>query len=137
MHIDYSTTRKPTVSEFAAVLNRSSLGARRPVDDVARMAKMLEHANLICTAWDGALLVGVARSLTDFTYCCYLSDLAVDKAYQRKGIGRSLIALTRDQLHPEAKLILLAAPAARDYYPHLGMEQHPSAWFIDGSALLR
>lgn len=91
---------------------------------------MVEHASLMVTAWDGDTLVGVARSLTDFAYCCYLSDLAVDVGYQRQGIGRELLCLTRRQLAPACKLILLAAPAATGYYPKLGFEPHPSAWTI-------
>lgn len=92
---------------------------------------MLEHGNLLCTAWDGDRLVGVARSVTDFAYCCYLSDLAVDAAYQKQGIGRALMRLTQAQLGPSAKLILLAAPAAAAYYPRLGFQAHPSAWVLD------
>jgi ribosomal protein S18 acetylase RimI-like enzyme len=94
---------------------------------------MLEHANLICTAWDGDLLVGVARSVTDFTFCCYLSDLAVDAAYQRQGIGLELIRLTQSRIHPDAKLVLLAAPKAVHYYPKIGMTQHHSAWIAPGA----
>ena len=91
---------------------------------------MLEHSNLIATAWDGTLLVGVARSVTDFHYCCYLSDLAVDVAYQRQGIGRRLISNTQDALGPRCKIILLSAPAAVDYYSHLGFDRHDQAWVL-------
>jgi predicted N-acetyltransferase YhbS len=94
---------------------------------------MVEHANLICTAWDDDLLVGVARSLTDFSFCCYLSDLAVDITYQSRGIGTELIRLTQSQLHPDAKLVLLAAPKAVSYYPKIGMTQHESAWIAPGA----
>ena len=92
---------------------------------------MLEHSNLIATAWDDALLVGIARSVTDFHYCCYLSDLAVDVAYQRRGIGKRLIQLTQDALGRRCKIILLSAPAAVGYYPHLGFERHEQAWVLD------
>jgi predicted N-acetyltransferase YhbS len=91
---------------------------------------MLAHANLLCTAWDGEKLVGVARSVTDFEYCCYLSDLAVDEAYQKQGIGRELIRLTQSRLGSKAKIILLAAPKADGYYPRIGFELHSSAWII-------
>lgn len=91
---------------------------------------MLRHANLVCTAWDGEKLVGVARSLTDFEFCCYLSDLAVDENYQKQGIGKQLIALTKSKLGNAAKIILLAAPKAEAYYPKIGFEAHRSAWIL-------
>lgn len=91
---------------------------------------MLAHANLLCTAWSGALLVGVARSLTDFAFCCYLSDLAVDEAFQKRGIGRGLIDATRSRLQPGCKIVLLAAPKAEGYYPKVGFVQHRSAWVL-------
>ena len=97
---------------------------------------MLEYADLLCTAWADDLLVGVARSVTDFSYCCYLSDLAVDVAYQKVGIGVELIRLTQSRLHPRCTIILLAAPKAEDYYPKIGMTQHRSAWTTIGSPLL-
>ena len=126
--MDYSHQRKITCEQFVDVLNRSTLGERRPVEDGGRIASMLEHASLLCTAWDDHLLVGVARSVTDFSYCCYLSDLAVDTAYQGRGIGVELIRVTQRQLHPQCKVILLAAPKAEGYYPKIGMVQHRSAW---------
>src|SRR5262245_51338359 len=116
MKIEYSHDRKITIEEFINVLKRSTLAERRPIDDRERVSAMLAHANLTCTAWDGDLLVGVCRSLTDFSYCCYLSDLAVDVAYQKKGIGKELIRQTRNKLHPQCKIILLAAPKAEGYY---------------------
>lgn len=134
--IQYSDDRSITPAEFVSVLQRSTLGERRPVDDAERIAAMLRHAGLLCTAWDGALLVGIARSVTDFSYCCYLSDLAVDRAYQRKGIGAELIRVTQRKLHPACKIILLSAPKAETYYPRIGMTQHPSAWITPASPLL-
>jgi predicted N-acetyltransferase YhbS len=94
------------------------------------MEAMLRHANLLCTAWDGDRLVGVARSVTDFEYCCYLSDLAVDESYQKRGIGKQLIRLTQSKLGEQAKIILLAAPKAERYYPKIGFESHRSAWVL-------
>jgi ribosomal protein S18 acetylase RimI-like enzyme len=131
MDIVYDNTRSITDAEFIDVLSRSTLGERRPVGDPAAIAAMLQHANLLCTAWDGEKLIGVARSLTDFEFCCYLSDLAVDSAYQRRGIGRRLIELTEARLGPKAKVILLAAPMAVDYYPHIGFSKHNSAWILN------
>jgi GNAT superfamily N-acetyltransferase len=134
--LTYSAERNITAAQFIDVLNRSTLGERRPVHDAQRIAAMLEHANLICTAWSGDLLVGVARSVTDFAFCCYLSDLAVDAAFQGKGVGTELIRMTQRRLHPDAKLILLAAPKAREYYPRIGMEPHDSAWVASASKVL-
>jgi predicted N-acetyltransferase YhbS len=130
MSIHYDSSRTITEAEFVDVLQRSTLGERRPVDDLECIRAMLRHANLLCTAWDGEKLVGVARSVTDFEYCCYLSDLAVDAQYQRQGIGKALIALTQARLGPKAKIILLAAPKATDYYPRIGFDAHNSAWIL-------
>ena len=107
----------------------STLGERRPVDDRERMRLMLANANLVITAWDGELLVGIARSVTDFSYATYLSDLAVRLSHQKQGIGRELIRRTQEQ-GGQASVILLAAPKAAEYYPHIGMKQHPSAWWL-------
>jgi GNAT superfamily N-acetyltransferase len=108
----------------------STLGQRRPVDDRDCMAAMMAQANLVVTAWDGSLLVGIARSLTDFCYVAYLADLAVRQSHQRQGIGIQLIQKTREQMGPRSKLVLLAAPQAVDYYPHIGFSQHHSAWLL-------
>lgn len=134
LKLQYATTQPVSSNQFIDLLKRSTLAERRPVDSPNCIEAMLRHANLLCTAWEGLKLVGVARSLTDFEYCCYLSDLAVDVNYQRQGIGRRLIELTRSKLGPHAKLILLAAPAATEYYPHLGFQAHPSAWILPAQA---
>ena len=130
MNIQYETQRAISEAEFVDVLERSTLAERRPVEDRECIRTMLEHADLLCTAWDGPLLVGVARSVTDFAYCCYLSDLAVDVRHQRRGIGRELIRQTQSRLGPRATLILLAAPQAETYYPRVGFDSHGSAWTI-------
>lgn len=130
MSLTFETTRRITRTQFVDLLQRSTLAERRPVEDAACVEAMLRHANLLCTAWSGEVLVGVARSVTDFEYCCYLSDLAVDSAYQSQGVGRELIRLTQSQLGPRARIILLAAPAAVGYYPRLGFAQHASAWTL-------
>lgn len=124
--ISYSTSRMLLADEFIDVLQRSTLAGRRPVDDPECIAAMLAHADLTVTAWEGDRLVGVARSVTDFSYCCYLSDLAVDAHFQGQGIGRELIRQTRALLGPTCRLILLAAPNAASYYPHIGLEKHPA-----------
>ncbi len=130
VNIHYHHLRQISEIEFVDLLRRSTLGERRPIDDPHCVEAMLKHSNLLCTAWDDRKLVGVARSLTDFEYCCYLSDLAVDQDYQRIGIGKGLIRLTQSKLGEKAKIILLAAPKAEDYYRHLGFQAHQSAWIM-------
>lgn len=135
MPSDITYQREPdlTTVEFADVLRRSGLSERRPVDDEARLDGMLQHANLIITARDApGLLIGVSRALTDFHYCTYLSDLAVDAACQGHGIGRALIDETHRTASLQTTLILLAAPDAESYYPHIGMQKHHSCWIVQG-----
>jgi GNAT superfamily N-acetyltransferase len=117
-------------AEFVDVLVRSTLAQRRPVDDAERIRAMLANADLIVTARVGSLLVGVSRAITDYSFCTYLSDLAVDEGYQRRGIGRELIRRTHEAAGLQTNLILLAAPAAREYYPHIGMTRHDSCWCL-------
>ncbi len=119
-----------TVDEFIDLLRRSTLAERRPVDDRTTMELMLKNASVIVTARVDRILVGVSRAISDFAYCTYLSDLAVDEAYQRKGIGRELIGRTHEAAGLNTSLILLAAPKARAYYPHIGMQGHDSCWWI-------
>jgi predicted N-acetyltransferase YhbS len=120
------------VEAFVDVLRRSTLAERRPVDDGQVMSQMVRQADLIVTARDEmGLLVGVSRALTDFAYCTYLADLAVDEAFQGRGIGRELIRRTHEAAGLHTMLILLAAPKAATYYPHIGMRQHESCWVID------
>lgn len=115
--------------EFVDVLVRSTLSERRPVADRDRIARMLSNASLVVTARaNEGLLVGVSRAITDYSYCTYLSDLAVDVAYQRRGIGRELIRRTHEAAGMETSLVLLSAPKAETYYPHVGMRQHQSCW---------
>ncbi len=130
MDIHFESNRQISIEEFVDLLNRSSLAERRPVSNGKCMAAMLAHADILCTAWDGGKLVGIARSITDFEYCCYLSDLAVDVEYQGQGVGKELIRLTQSQLGSQATLILLSAPKAVNYYPRIGFVAHPSAWTI-------
>jgi predicted N-acetyltransferase YhbS len=108
----------------------STLGERRPIEERERMAKMLENANLVITAWDGDVLVGISRSFTDFAYVTYLADLAVRESHQRQGIGKELIRRTQVECGPQTKIVLLAAPKAVDYYPHIGFTHHPQAWVL-------
>ena len=121
--IHYSNSIFISTDEFIDVLRRSTLAERRPVHDRARIEKMLEHGNVLITAWDNDRLIGVSRALSDFSFCCYLSDLAVDEAYQHQGIGKELVRLTHEQSGLHTTLILLAAPKAVNYYPKIGMER--------------
>jgi predicted N-acetyltransferase YhbS len=110
--------------------NASTLGERRPVENRRIMSDMLTHANLVVTAWDGALLIGIARTLTDFSYVGYLADLAVRASHQKQGIGIELIERTRQKMGPRSMLVLLAAPKAVEYYPNIGFTKHESAWIL-------
>ena len=128
--IIYNVEKSLDVSEFVEVLKNSTLAERRPVEDEQRISSMCNNANLIVTARIDGKLVGVARSITDFVYCTYLSDLAVDVEYQKQGIGKRLIEETK-KITPQAKLILLSAPGAIDYYPKIGMTKHNQCYFLD------
>jgi predicted N-acetyltransferase YhbS len=127
--IAYRTGSDLDLNQVIELYVASTLGERRPVEDRERMARMLANANLVITAWDGEMLVGISRSFTDFAYATYLSDLAVRLSHQRRGIGKELIRRTQ-QAAPQASIVLLAAPKAVDYYPHIGFSQHPSAWVL-------
>jgi GNAT superfamily N-acetyltransferase len=130
MTITYRHDASLTVDAAIDLYKRSTLGERRPVHRPDIFAGMLEHSNLIITAWHGKQLVGIARTLTDFTYVAYLADLAVDAAHQRQGIGRQLIRETRAKLGRECMIVLLAAPKANEYYPKIGFEHNPRAWVL-------
>lgn len=118
--ITYKENVKICAEELSEVFKTS--GIKRPSDDLARLQRMIDNSNLLITAWDENKVVGVARSLTDFSYSCYLSDLAVNKDYQEMGIGRELIRLTQERIGDEVALILLSAPTAMEYYPKIGFE---------------
>lgn len=123
--------------QFIELYRSCSLGARRPLDDAACVAAMIEHGNLTITAWERERLVGVARTMTDFLYVGYLADLAVRETHQRRGIGIGLIEATRARMGPNALLVLLAAPLAADYYGHIGFTHMPDAWGVRGQQALR
>ena len=128
--IDYRYGNDLDLDEVIELYRDSTLGERRPIDDRAIVRAMLEHANLVVTAWDAERLVGLSRTLTDFLYVGYLSDLAVALSHQRLGIGTELIARTRTKMGPRSMLVLLAAPKAVAYYPRLGFTRHDSAWLL-------
>ena len=128
--IEYRVGNELDLDEVIELYRASTLGERRPVDERERMGEMVRNANLVITAWDGELLVGIARSVTDFAYCTYLSDLAVRLSHQKQGIGKELVRLTKVESGAKTSVILLSAPKAVDYYPHIGFTQHPSAWIL-------
>lgn len=130
MTIKYKTTQTLTAKEFINILERSTLGERRPIDNVKCIQGMLDHADILVVAMDGEKIVGIARAISDFNYACYLSDLAVDVAYQKMGIGQGLIAKVKEQLEVGCKIILLSAPDAVGYYPKVGFVGHDSAWVL-------
>lgn len=130
MNIAYEVNTPLSTDQFVELLRDSTLGERRPIDDTGCMEGMVKNSNLMVTAWRGTKLVGVARSMTDFHYACYLSDLAVHKSYQKMGIGKALQALTQEQLGPRCKLILIAAPSADSYYEHIGFDNNSRCWVL-------
>ena len=127
--IKYQVENNLSPNEFKDLLIKSTLGERRPIQDFDRIKLMVKNANLIITARDENKLVGVARSVTDFVYCTYLSDLAVADEYQKQGIGKELIRLTKQET-PKATTILLAAPKSVSYYPHIGMTKHNACFLL-------
>ena len=132
MELTYTTKKLISVESYVDLISSTSLKDRRPLNDYDRIEQMLKKASLTVTAWDGNELVGIARSVTDFAYCCYVSDLAVRGKYQKKGIGKKLLQITKDNIHNNAKIILLAAPQAEEYYPHIGFEKHNAAFVSSG-----
>lgn len=118
------------VDEVLEVYRSSGLGERRPIDDIERFTAMVRNANLIVVCRIEGEMVGISRSVSDFSYVTYLSDIAVSGAHQRSGIGKALIEATQREA-PRAKIVLLSAPAATDYYPHIGFSKHNSAWVLN------
>jgi predicted N-acetyltransferase YhbS len=133
--IAYRRGNDVDLDAYIELYRDSTLGERRPVDDRARMEQMLRAANLMITAWDDALLVGVARSISDFAFATYLSDLAVRRAYQRKGIGKELMRRTQEA-GGRATIFLFSAPAAVAYYPHVGFSEG-SGWMLKSGDPIR
>jgi len=128
MQLTYEFVQKLEAEEVANVFKKS--GIVRPVDDLERIQRMIDHADIIVTARNNGQLVGIARAITDYSYCCYLSDLAVDAEYQRSGIGKELVRRIREKLGDEVSLLLVSAPNAVDYYPRIGFEKSDKAFLI-------
>ena len=136
MEIEYRVNRTITTDQFLELLKNSTLGERRPVEDRDCIDGMLANSNLIVTAWSNDELVGIARSMTDFNYACYLSDLAVSQTFQRKGIGKKLQVITQEQLNRHCKLILLSAPAANEYYKKIGFTNNQRCWVLNRNSVI-
>ena len=134
MQIVYGLEPELSAQAFRDILMASTLAERRPANDLERLERMLRQADIVLTARDGRRLVGVSRAITDFAYCCYLSDLAVDVAYQHRGIGKRLIDETHARAGECTTLILIAAPAAETYYPKIGLKQVASCWMLPRSS---
>lgn len=137
MKITYKVNFDFDLDEVIQLYRDSTLGERRPIEDRACMFRMMKEANLIVTAWNNDLLVGISRNLTDFCYIAYLADLAVHESYQKKGIGKELIRRTQAELGTKCRLILLSAPKAAAYYPHIGFSKHPEAWMLAPGELVK
>ncbi len=131
MEIKYKINAPVSTDQFIELLRESTLGERRPIEDRECVEGMVKNSNLMVTAWDGEKLIGIARSMTDFHYACYLSDLAVHKKYQKGGVGKELQAITQRQLGPKCKLILIAAPAANSYYEKIGFTNNQRCWVLE------
>lgn len=128
MEITYKFHLTPDTEKIIELYNSS--GINRPTTDKERITKMYANSNLIVTAWDKAKLVGISRSLTDFCYCCYLSDLAVNQEYKNAGIGKKLIELTKEKIGEQTMLLLLSAPTVMDYYPKIGFQKADNGFII-------
>ena len=136
LNVEYILNERISVADFICILQESGLSARRPIIDTDCLQGMLNHTNLMVSARQNDRLIGISRCLTDFHYACYCADLAVAVAFQKQGIGKKLMQETQNQLGPNCSIILLSAPNAVLYYPHIGFTQHQSAWTLAPSALL-
>lgn len=128
MVITYRTNAALEAHQLSELFKAS--GIKRPVEDLNRIKKMIDNSNLVVTAWDGDKLVGIARALSDYSYCCYLSDLAVDKEYQKQGIGHELVNEVQKLAGEESNLLLISAAEAMEYYPKIGFDKCGNAFII-------
>ncbi|WP_019613962.1 GNAT family N-acetyltransferase [Psychromonas ossibalaenae] len=137
MKIEYRVNKVISEKQFVDLLDNTSLAERRPIGNSKYIAGMLKNSNLIVSAWVEEELIGIARAMTDFYYCCYISDLAVHEKAQDNGVGKELLQLTTQQVNKDCKLILLSVPQTEDYYPHMGFEVHDRAWVLSSAKQLR
>jgi GNAT superfamily N-acetyltransferase len=135
--VEYKVGNDLDLDAVIELYRDSTLGERRPIEDRERMLAMVQNANLVVTAWDKGLLVGISRAISDFSFVTYLSDLAVRKSHQKKGIGKELIRRTQIESGSKILLVLLSAPAAEKFYPHVGFTHHPQAWILNPENAVR
>jgi ribosomal protein S18 acetylase RimI-like enzyme len=128
LEITYKSDVTPTAEQVIELYDNA--GLPRPTNDKERIQKMYENSNLIVTAWDGELLVGVSRSITDWVWSCYLADLAIKSEYKKSGIGKKLIELTKERLGEQAVILLLSVPTAMEYYPKVGFLKEDRSFMI-------
>lgn len=128
MEIQYRYDIIPDVEQIIELYDKA--GLPRPTNDKQRIKKMFESSNLIISAWDNEILIGVARSITDWVWSCYLADLAVSPDYKKSGIGKKLVHLTREKLGNESMILLLSVPTAMEYYPKIGFTKEDRAFTI-------
>jgi len=131
MEITYKINTVITTEQFLELLKESTLGKRRPIEDYDCIDGMLKNSNLVVSGWHEGKLVGIARSVTDFHYACYLSDLAVSEGYQKIGIGKALQEKTQEKLGPKCRIILVAAPDAHSYYEYIGFSNNKRCWVLE------
>lgn len=129
MEITYSDTKIPTANQVIDLYDNA--GLPRPTDDKERIQKMIEHSNLMISAWQGDVLVGLARSITDWVWACYLSDLAVREEFKKMGIGKALIERTQTKVGAQSMVLLLSVPSAMTYYPKVGFQKQESSFIIN------
>ena len=129
LKITYKINVPLNIDTIIEIYNNS--GLHRPTQDKQRITKMFQHSNLVVSAWMENTLVGIARSLTDFSFCCYLSDLAVKKEFQKKGIGKELIRITKEHVGEHSMLLLLSVPTAMEYYSKIGMQKTENGFIIN------
>lgn len=134
MKLEFKVNHPLSKEQFVSILTSSELGNAELLEDETFIQGILDNTNVIVTAWDGETVIGVARSITDFHCVCYLSELAVDKAYQEYGVGRQLQSLTKQQLGPKCKLILIATDGSNEYYKKVGFQNNPRCWILEGDA---
>ena len=128
MEIVYKTDVLPTAAQIIDLYEKA--GLPRPTNDPERMQKMYKNSNLVVTAWDNDKLIGACRSITDWVWCCYLADLAVDPAYQKTGMGKRLIELTKEKVGEQSMILLLSVPTAMTYYPKVGFEKEDRGFIM-------
>jgi len=128
MEIIYKTDIIPPAEQVIELYNKA--GLPRPTNDKERIQKMYDNSNLVVTAWDNGKLIGVSRSITDWGWCCYLADLAVDPGYQKSGMGKKLIKLTKEKVGEQSMILLLSVPTAFQYYPKVGFTKEDRAFAI-------